>query len=116
MIILPPQAIGRGYRQIQLDEPLRSTDEFFSIMHEQARQNPWRVSTYWTSEGKKHNGRVPYRRAVSLRARSGNLRRLIVKTWRWAKEPVTWEDISGAYASNPKTVTQPRWQTWLPSL
>lgn len=88
MIILPPQAIGQGYRQLQLDELILSTDEFFSVVHEGARVYPWRVSTFWTSDKRLHDGRVPYRRAVSLRARCGNPWRLVLKVWRLKIRPL----------------------------
>ncbi len=81
MIILPPSAIGRGYRQLQIDEPIRTTDQWFSVMHESARQYPWRPSMYWTSDRKVHDGKVPYRRPVSLRARFAAVGRLPYKVW-----------------------------------
>lgn len=88
MIILPPQAIGAGYRQLQFDEPILSTDEFFSIVHDVAKVYPWRVSTFWTSDGRTHDGRVPYRRAVSLRARVGNPWRMVLKVYRLKIRPL----------------------------
>ncbi len=81
MIILPPQAIGAGYRQLQIDELVRTTDEWFSVMHEQARQYPWRPSMYWTSDKKTHDGRVPYRRPVSLKARLACRFKVVYKVW-----------------------------------
>ncbi len=91
MIILPPSAIGQGYRQLQLDEPIRSTDQWFSVIHEGLRHYPWRPSMYWSSDLKVHDGKVPYRRAVSLGARIAAFWRLGQKVWvhvirpRWTK-------------------------------
>lgn len=109
MIILPPQAIGRGYRQLQLEEPIHTTDEWFSIVHETQRLNPWRPSSYWTSQSIKHTGRVPYRRAVSARARLSVHWRLIGKVWRWAWEPVT---KVNTFLETSETKT--RWHWWFP--
>lgn len=111
MIILPPQAIGAGYRQLQIDELILTTDEWFSVMHEKAGQKAWRASSYWTSDGKTHTGAVPYRRAVSLKAKIAVRWRLIGKTWRWIKEPVTKvTHDGGAGAFGPET--KPRWHWW----
>lgn len=113
MIILPPSAIGRGYRQLQLEELIRSTDEWFSIIHEGQNLNPWRASSYWTSEGKTHTGRVPYRRAVSWQAKVAVRWRLIGKVWRWVGEPVTRPTYDTESGLHGPTKTKPRWRWWL---
>lgn len=117
MIILPPQAIGSGYRQLQIDEPILTTDEWFSVMHEKAGQRAWRASSYWTSEGKTHTGRVPYRRAVGLKARIAVRLRLVTKVWRWVGEPVT--KTAEVAAPGPllpgglsEPITKARWRWW----
>lgn len=98
MIILPPQAIGAGWRQLQLDEPRRTTDQWFSIMHEQAHVYPWRPSMYWTTDRKVHDGKVPYRRPVSLSAKAAAFWALRLKVWVHVVRP-WWARISAKFTS-----------------
>ncbi len=85
MIILSPQDIGKGYRQLQLEEPIKTTDQWFSVMHQSYRQYPWRVSQYYTNENKKHEGKVPYRRPVSLFAHISSFIRAFPKYIKFIK-------------------------------
>jgi hypothetical protein len=118
MLILSPQSIGRGYRQLQLEEPIRTTDEWYSVFHQSAGQNPWRISSYWTSDGMKHPGKVPYRRPTSFASRVVGRLKVLVKTYKWLNEPVT----KVTYTAEPgpmlpngvsETVTKTRWRWWL---
>ncbi len=66
MLILSPKILGRGWVQVPTGEPLRSSDQFLDYDPE---LGGWKICSYWTADGQVNAGRVPYRRAVSWRAR-----------------------------------------------
>ncbi len=76
MLIISPQLLGRGWAQLPSGQVLRTGDQFFDT-----RTYEWRIGHFFTSDGQINSGRVPYRRAMSLRAKVEALGPLVRKVW-----------------------------------
>lgn len=103
MLILSPRVIGYGYRELRVEEEIRTTDEWYSVVHASQGLNPWRMSSFWTSDHQKHIGKVPYRRPVSFKARFLSRLKVVIKYYKWINSPVRVSDF----------VCMPRWKSWL---
>lgn len=82
MQVLSQATLGAGFIQLPTGTPLRTSDQFWDA----ARQD-WVMSSFFTSSGEINPGRVPYRRAVSWRAKISLVPAVLGKVWRKRVKP-----------------------------
>jgi len=76
MITVTPKTLGEGWWQIPNGELLKTTDQFMNY-----ETGMWQTGSVFTSDGVKNPGRVPWRRAMTFKAKRQIFWPLINKIW-----------------------------------
>lgn len=77
MISFSQDQIGHGWQQLKFNEDIHTLDQYYSFV-----QQRWILGSFFTSDGEKNKGKVPYRRPISFRNKVGVLPALVKKLWR----------------------------------
>lgn len=76
MLLISPNQLGRGWVQLDAGEPLKTSDQYMDYSTGQ-----WKISSFFTSDRQFNAGKVPYRRAETVRAKWEALGPVIRKVW-----------------------------------
>ncbi len=78
MVSLNDNQVGKGYRRVNIGEPLKTSYEVYLITD----RSGWVLTSFYTKDKQVNNGVSNYREAVSLGARLKGLPALLGKVWK----------------------------------
>lgn len=64
MLLLNPIFFEDGFRELNVGEFIKTTDQWFDVV-----SGKWKIGQWYTSQKQEHKGKVPYRRAVTKKTK-----------------------------------------------